>query len=438
MTSSLRAGAAAIDITPKWPMFLHGYPRVSRTSTGVHDPLLASALFLTDGSTPVIFVGCDVIFVGREICREARERITEATGVPTGNILISATHTHSGPVIIDMVCSSADPVVPKADPKYIRQLVDGIVDAAIRAHRTATVAEIGLVTADGSCVGTNRHDPAGPRNAEVPVLAVRDRQTLMPIGVMVICSMHPTVLHEDSTLFSGDFPGLTRRYLQSRLVGVDTPVIYHSGPCGNQSPRHVTKSNTFAEATRLGNALGKSIEDSLVSITYLDRVEISCDRIFVDLPLRSFPSPESAEKLLYAKTERYELLKHSGAKSTEVRTAECDCFGAEETVTFARAAADGKLEALAAELMPAEIMRVQLGPWTFIGWSGEVFVEFGLAIKKKYPNSYLITLANGEFQGYLVTQEARDRATYESLNAMFASPESGDLLVERTLEMLGT
>jgi hypothetical protein len=254
---------------------------------------------------------------------------------------------------------------------------------------------------------------------------------------MVVCSMHPTVLHEDSTLFSGDFPGMTRRYLQSRLVGVDTPVIHHSGPCGNQSPRHVTKSNTFAEATRLGNALGKSIEDSLASATYLDRVEISCNRSFVDLPLRKFPTPEFAEEILHSKTARYELLKRSGGKSTEIRTAECDCFGAEETVALARAAADGKLEALAAELMPAEIIWVQLGHWTFIGWSGEVFVEFGLAIKEKHPNAHLITMANGELQGYLVTQDSRDRATYESLNALFASPESGNLLVERTLEMLG-
>ena len=68
--------------------------------------------------------------------------------------------------------------------------------------------------------------------------------------------MHPTVLHEDSTLVSGDFPAMTRQYLQEHVLGADCPVLYHTGPSGNQSPRHVTRANTFDEAERLGGLLG--------------------------------------------------------------------------------------------------------------------------------------------------------------------------------------
>ncbi len=37
--TSLRAGAARRDISPRKPMFLVGYPHVARTSTGIHDPI---------------------------------------------------------------------------------------------------------------------------------------------------------------------------------------------------------------------------------------------------------------------------------------------------------------------------------------------------------------------------------------------------------------
>ena len=40
-----RAGAAQVDVTPDSPQFLYGYPHCERISTGVHDPLLASALY---------------------------------------------------------------------------------------------------------------------------------------------------------------------------------------------------------------------------------------------------------------------------------------------------------------------------------------------------------------------------------------------------------
>ncbi|MFZ1933222.1 MAG: hypothetical protein WCB27_23815 [Thermoguttaceae bacterium] len=114
--------------------------------------------------------------------------------------MITATHTHSGPLTVDTLSNESDPAVPRADPQYVEQLEDGIVRAAVRAFRNARPAEIGFAAADGSCLGTNRHDPAGPSDREVPVLVVRERGGGAFVAAMVVCSMHPTVLHEDSTL----------------------------------------------------------------------------------------------------------------------------------------------------------------------------------------------------------------------------------------------
>jgi hypothetical protein len=67
---SLRAGVAVRDISPRKPMFLVGYPHVQRISTGLHDPLLASALHLSDGATYLLLIGVDIAVGGNLPCRD--------------------------------------------------------------------------------------------------------------------------------------------------------------------------------------------------------------------------------------------------------------------------------------------------------------------------------------------------------------------------------
>ena len=78
---------------------------------------------------------------------------------------------------------------------------------------------------------------------------------------------------------------------------------------------------------------------------------------------------------------------------------------------------------------------ISLGTWSFVGWQGEIFVEYALAVKARARDVYIISLANGELQGYIVTLEAVRDGAYEACNALFA-PESGDILVEQTLQLL--
>ncbi len=433
--SILNAGAAAINISPHDSQFLYGYPHVQRMSTGIHDPLFSSALYLDDGQTQVMFIANDIIWVPGAMVRRAQQRISEATGVPAQHIMISASHTHSAPIVGHMIVADADPIVPREDPAYMQLLEDGIVEAARQAHAGAQPAQIGVASADATGIGTNRHDPAGPSRLDTPVLAVRNAGG-QHIALMVVCYMHPTVLHEDSTLVSGDFPGLARQYLQQQVVGENCPVVYHMGTAGNQSPRHVTKSNTFDEAARLGEILGKAIEAALAAMAYTGQAALACEQTSVDLPLRQFPAIEQAEAEFTRIRDRFEQLKADGAPRQEVRTAECDLFGAEETVTLARAAAAGQVAAAAERYSPAEVMLIRVGDWSFVGWPGEVFVEYGLMVRDADPNAFVITLVGGDLQGYLATQQGIDEHWYEANNALFQSPDSPERFVEATRQLL--
>lgn len=434
--AGLHAGAATADLTPIHPVFLFGYPHHERISTGVHDRLEAAALYLRSGGTAVLFIANDLIFVGRRLCEDVRRRIGEKTGLPAEAIILTATHTHSGPVTVDYVSNQADPVVPPADPAYLEFAAARLVDAGCRAVAAAGPAEAGLAVAQARGVGTNRHDPAGPADPEVPVLLVRATGTRRPIGCMLIYAMHPTVLHEDSTLISGDFPHFARQHLRDvGALPTDCPMLYHNGASGNLSPRHSVKANTLSEAKRLGDQLGAAVASVLPGITCTDQWPLWLRRTFVPLTVRAFPPVAVASAHAAQARQHFEALRAGGGPKAAVRTAECAWFGAEETVTLARAAEDGRLQAAVAACTPAEVLAVGLGPWRLVFWPGEFFVEYALAVKARSPRTFVATMANGELQGYVVTAEAVAAGTYEALNAVF-SHECGPRVVEATLGLL--
>jgi hypothetical protein len=351
-------------------------------------------------------------------------------------MLISATHTHSAPVTVHCLCSEADPVVPAVNPDYLRQVEDGLVVAAVEAWQRRRPAELAIVEADATGIGTCRHDPAGPSLLSVPVLTARDYDSGEFLALLLVCAMHPTVLHEDSTLYSGDFPAYARRYLQEHVAGAHCPVIYHTGAAGDQSPRHVTRANTPAEAERLGKLLGAAVQRALRGADYSSDLHLACATRWVDLPARRFPSIEQAGQRLDAARLKLEQLRAAGAPAATVRTAECDWFGAEESFYLSQAAADGRIEQTLGACLPAEVPVLEVGRWRFVAWPGEFFVAFALRIRQLFPKTAIITLANGELQGYVVTAEAVERQWYEASNALLQSPDAGDAIVAATLPML--
>ena len=428
------AGAATADISPATSQFLYGYPHVERWSTGLHDPLTSSALALDDGKTCLLFIANDILYVHKGIVARARQRISRSTGVPEKHIMITATHTHSGPVVSNRGPGSYDKVVPDADPTYLAILENGIVQAGETAFWARRPAEIGMAVARVEGIGTNRRDPAGPADPEIPVFATRDARTHDLIGIMEIYAMHPTVLHEDSRLVSGDFPAMGRQYLQQAL-GAKIPVLHHMGASGNQSPRHCVRGQTFDEAVRLGTILGKAVEKAIGSIVYQPHVKLATAQTAIEYPLRDLPDVATAAAKVEAVRAKFARQQQDGTPRAIVRTTECDLFGAEASHALAQSKADGRIDAALKNCMPAEIHLMQLGPWTVVGWQGEVFIEYALAIRQANPGVFVCTCANGSMAGYIATEQAAAEGGYEASTSLF-STDSGKLLVAATQRLL--
>src|SRR5438445_12540518 len=96
--SDIRAGVGRELLRPPSGIAMAGYGRRLGRSTGVHDNIAAQALVLDDGATRVAIVGVDVLAFGLRLADQIARRVEERSGIPALNILIAATHTHSGPL----------------------------------------------------------------------------------------------------------------------------------------------------------------------------------------------------------------------------------------------------------------------------------------------------------------------------------------------------
>src|SRR5437764_3582575 len=98
--AELTAGAAAVDVTPPRGCPMAGYYS-ARGAEGTHDPLHAKALVFEKDGTRAALVALDLIGTTRGLVEESRRLIEKDTGIPGGHVMISATHSHTGPVLWD-------------------------------------------------------------------------------------------------------------------------------------------------------------------------------------------------------------------------------------------------------------------------------------------------------------------------------------------------
>ena len=434
----LTAGAAVRDISPKTGVALYGYPHVERIATGIHDPLLASALTLDNGDTRLVLVALDILFLAPPAARDMRRRVARQLDIEERQVFISCSHTHSGPVTAGLLSWSKDASIPPPDAGYLAMVADQVVAAAEEAAAAAGDAELAWTAADATGVGGNRLSNDGATDTECGVLAVRARGDHRLLATSLIYGMHPTVLHEDSSLVSSDFPHYTRLHLQEQ-IGDGCIVLYHNAPCGNQSPRRFVDGQTFAEAERLGRKLGQATVDALNTIdttAWISTPRLDALLEPIELPRRSLPSIAEAEAELSKVRAQYATLQAQKAPRTEVRTAECSVFGAEGSLTLATLESQGRIADVLSEYTPIEVQALRIGNACLAGLPGECFTEYALSMKAQSPaRTFVASFVNGELQGYIVTPEAAALGGYEATNAVFG-PEAGEIMVNSITKLV--
>ena len=233
----LRAGAAAVDISPQTlPAFQNG-GFLQAKSDRVVDPLHARALVIGDGTETVAIVIVDSCMLPTSLCDKVKQLASQETGIPTDRILISATHTHMAPST--MLCLGCPP-----DDPYVQYVPAQIAKSVIEAFRKQRPAKIGWAIVDGGELTNCRRwitrsdkmgvdpfgqqtvrammhpgyqnpaytSPAGPIDPWLSVLSVVSSVDGSPICVMANLSMH----YFGGAGFSADYFGEVSRALLQR------------------------------------------------------------------------------------------------------------------------------------------------------------------------------------------------------------------------------
>jgi hypothetical protein len=398
-STQISAGTAKVNITPAVPIPMSGYRSRTKPFEGIHDSIYARAIVFSDGENKAAIVSAEIIGLSNSFCEETAGLIEQETGIKRDHILLSAVHSHSGPVT-RVYKDDLSPEV-KAYADELQQKLAGLI---LEADRNLQRVSIGA--GKGECLmNINRRaqdgkgniqlgrNPYGPCDHEVGVVRIDDAEGNI-MSVLLDWPCHGVVMGPRNYLVSGDWPGATSRYIEDSL---DKPVIAPIliGASGDINPiygPHIdfVDVNSYAYALdAIGYDLGKE-----------------AIRVSEDIKTRSTGEIKAIQKSIYlpGKAEEQNRLHHKTydpGNDVEVR-----------------------------------LSAIKIGHIIFAGVNGEVFNQIGVKLKNlsPYANTFILTHCNGSC-GYLVSDEAIPEGGYEVRSTSVQSgAESG--IIEGLLQMI--
>jgi neutral ceramidase len=434
--AELRLGVGAVKITPPPGAPMAGY-YYNRAADGVHDDLWAKAMVLELGTTRAALVACDISGLPRPVVEEARRLIERGSGIAAESVMISATHCHTGPVVLTAVSRyNLEGAMKRIAEKYVadlpRKIAESVRLAAVSLKPVRVSAGRGRETSlsfnrrywmkDGSVafnpgkLNPNIVRPAGPVDPDVPVILF-ETPAAKPVAAYVNFAMHLDTV--SGTEYSADYPYTLSRLLRD-AAGGDLLTLFTIGCAGNVNHYDVAWADPqkgHGEAARIGTILAAEVLNTMKNLEGMTASPLRARREVIKLPL-----PE-------VKPEDVEWAK----KITP-------SFGKQDAAPFLELVRAFKIVDVAARAgrpIDAEVQVVALGnDIAWVGVPGELFVEHGLAIKTASPFRFtvVVELANDSI-GYVPNLKAYDQGAYEVVASRCAQG-SGEMLVDAAVRLL--
>ena len=443
--SSAQVGVANVDITPEPGLPLMGNFRDDYAARGVHDPLSARAIVFTgDQRTKAALLAIDICMLDRENVDFIRETIGSLCDVPPENVLIHATHTHSGPATSATLGMKAL-VAPHAAAieAFLRKAASAVVQANDRLEDVTF--EIAHAAEDQ--VSFNRRlrrrdgttqmnwealqpdfDPAqvmeawGPTDQEMVCLTIRHQE--QPVAALVNFGLHPAILAGDNWLYSADYPGTLRDTL-SQSLGSDATCLFLNGCCGDVNHVNYRDSNQgrgYEMTQHVGSLLAARAQQAIDASQPLEADCLRVAREQVELERMKISTSEQAwcERVLQEAQERPPEGQVDGLPDAYF--------------------ANLRMQMACVQDRPdqVEVMTIRIGDAAIVGLPGEAFCELGLEIKRRSPARHTLVagLCNDAI-GYLPTMDAFLQGGYETtVGSTFYEPGSAERLVEAAIKQL--
>jgi neutral ceramidase len=455
VSGTLLVGAATVDITPAIGAPMGGYGARQGVAEGIRAPLRCHAVVLDDGMTAVGLAVCDLLFVTRDLTALARRLVGETLGWGPEQVMVSATHTHSGPAGLTR----------EQDAAYVTFAARQIADAVRLAFEGRAPARLKYAEAAVSSVSQNRRHPDGPIEKVSRLLvaeAIGGRPNGDVLATVVNYACHATVLEHDNLRYSPDFPGAAVDVLRGIVGGV---ALYLQGCAGNINP--VWMRHDQEEARRIGAILAAAAAQVVnevlplgsgqwaVNLSWLEDTEkevtagreVVAERISAKsrpaaLSLRAArPTTQELEKQLR------EVTAQPGAAGEDVDTRralsprraalEAELFFTHHPEFYNLPAGAGRAGPGGVEKPEVQVFR--LDPQTaIVGLPGEPFIEIADELRQRSGLGNLIVAGYcNEAIGYLPVASEFPHDGYEVGCARY-EPGAAAQLIETALSALAT
>lgn len=431
----LKAGVAAVNITPPVGVPLTGFAGRKSGCVGVHDELYAKALVLDDGSTKVALVTTDLLGLDFDLVERIREDVQAHTGIPGSHLMLTSTHTHSGPATItlrgfgardeanvDVTCRKIVGAVRMAKDRLVKAQVGvGREEVLIGINRREMTADRGMVLG---------HNPDGAVAPYVTLLRVETVQG-QPLALFFSHAAHP--VSQGGLLVSADYCGYATAFVERAKPGITA--LFAQGCCGdiNCYPR----DGSWETTERLGVTLGAAAVKGAELLPLTDEVDLAATTEVIRLPLMNPESVAWAEQNLATQQRLLAEAEADGSRNEyQLQFPRGQVEWAEDVLRLAR-------EGDVARTQPFEIQVLRLNDTGFVAWPGEVFVDYQLYLDEHSPFALTFALAysNGCI-GYVPSAQDFPLGGYEVASAyryygtLMIAPESEGLIKETTVRLL--
>ncbi len=446
--SNFKVGFSTVNVNPNLGHEIAGY-YVKRYAKGFLDDIEVSTLLLQKDGTNIAMISVDVCGINEDFGLDVSNMIEKATGISKDNVYLTATHSHTAPVI------AYNDRYPKTQEllDYIAFLKQRIVDSVALALADVKDAKMGYIYGyapervayirrykmkDGT---TFTCPPIDDPNIDYPIGELDQRINVIrfdrvgaPTVVAVNYGLHADTINGE--LISADFPGVLRKTIEKALDGVKC--IFFNGAEGDVGSTNVHPKDGDMNDTEIsfdnemkspgmarfvGRAIAGTVLQVYDKVHYVDVDEIKIVSKYIDIP-SNMPTPEEMP-----------LAKLYTQLHLEGRDDEIPFKAMQLTTAVADAMRKCRLEN-GPEFFTIRLTAVKIGPVVYLGIPGEPFTDIGVEIKKaKGWNLIMPTaLTNGNI-GYFPMKSAYDEGGYEAKTSQFKAGVA-ETIIDEAIKLL--
>ena len=403
-----KAGVARVIITPPEYMWMAGYAARDKPAEGKLHDLWLKALALQDaeGNTALLITS-DIIGFSRDLSQSICTKLYKKFKLERKDIILSSSHTHSGPVLNNNLYGIYPPFGDKQKEQIIRYQHFLEAQALIAAERAfGSLAPSSISTGVGiSRFAVNRRetgwegdilynpDVKGPSDHAGPVIRITDERNQLS-AVVFGYACHATSLSINK--WSGDYPGFTQIEIE-RMYPTATAMFFAGfGADQNPFPR-----GGVLQAEQYGKELAISVERVLKG--EMIPLTPSLKTVYEEIELEIAQPPDQAE---------LKQIIENGA-DWEKRWA---------AMIKKKQAAGVKLE----DSYPFyPVQGWQLGEQSLVVLGGEVVVDYALALRELLGNDIILIGYSNDVMTYIPSERVLREGGYEGKSSMWVYGHRG-------------